>query len=350
MCVPLRVFRAPWLRRLAAVATAFGATLHQPVLSSQAGEPAGIIAIASKAPGLLTLVGVQSQPTRRFSAGYLPHEAAAAGRVVFVSNYGSAHVRSSELTNRPGNTLSAIDLARPDRAPETIELGPGRCAPHGLAVSRDQQRLYVTCEGRQEVLAIDVASRRILHAIATNQAGSHMLVVSADDARAYVTNFWHGTVAVLDLKGKRVLAQIPTGSGTEGIGISPDGRYIYTSSVYINEIVRIDTSTLQPVRRAVMDNCLGAVRVVPTPGDGRTLVVNCADNGRVLLVDADTLRIKNNIAVGTLPIGITVPDDRYAYIANMADDTISVIDLRRATVVRTLPAGDDPDGIVFVRE
>lgn len=75
--------------------------------------------------------------------------AAAAGRVVFVSNYGSAHVRSSDLADRPGNTLSAIDSAHPDRAPETIELGAGRCAPHGLAVSRDHQRLYVTCEARQ---------------------------------------------------------------------------------------------------------------------------------------------------------------------------------------------------------
>lgn len=122
------------------------------------------------------------------------------------------------MTNRPGNTLSAIDLAHPDRVPETIELGPGHCAPHGLAVSRDRQRLYVTCEGRQEVLAIDVPSRKILHAIPTNQAGSHMPVVSAADARPYVTSFWHGTVAVLDLNAKRILAQIPTGSGTEGIG------------------------------------------------------------------------------------------------------------------------------------
>jgi DNA-binding beta-propeller fold protein YncE len=243
-------FGARWDLRLAVLAGAVSVGLHHPLASSQAPhEPAGIIAIASKAQGLMTLIGLQAQPTREFKVGYLPHEVAAVGRVVFVSNYGNAHVRSSDLTNEPGNTLSAIDLARPDSAPEIIDLGAGRCAPHGLAVSRDQRRLYVTCEGRQEVLAIDVPSRRILHAIPTNQAGSHMLVVSADDARAYVTNFWHGTVTVLDLNARRILAQIATGSGTEGIGISPDGRHIYTSSVYINELVRIDTSTLQVVVR-----------------------------------------------------------------------------------------------------
>jgi YVTN family beta-propeller protein len=198
------------------------------------------------------------------------------------------------------------------------------------------------------VLVIDVASRKILHAVATNQAGSHMLVVSPDGARAYVTNFWPGTVSVLDLNTTRILAQIATGSGTEGIGISPDGRYIYTSSVYVNEIVRIDTSTLQVVGRAVMQNCLGAVRVVPTPTDGRTLIVNCADNGRVLVVDAETLRVRHNIVVGTLAIGITVPNDHFAYVANMLDDTISVIDISRGAVRRTIAVADDPDGIVFV--
>jgi len=43
-----------------------------------------------------------------------------------------------------------------------------------------------------------------------------------------------------------------------------------------------------------------------------------------------------------------VPDDRFAYVANMEDDTISVIDLQRGTVARTIPAGDEPDGIAFL--
>ena len=339
-----------WSWRLAVLAGAISVALHQPVASPQApGEPAGRLAIVNKASARMTVVGLQEQPAREFTVGYLAHEVAAAGRLVFVSNYGSAHVRSADLTNNPGNTLSAIDLARPDSAPAIIDLGAGRCAPHGLAVSPDHRRLYFTCEGRQEVLAVDVPGLKILHAIRINQAGSHMLVVSPDGARAYVTNFWHGTVTVLDLNARRIVAHVATGSGTEGIGISPDGRHIYTSSVYINEIVKIDTSTLQVVARRVMDNCLGAVRVLPTPADGRTLVVNCADNGRVLIVDADALTIRHSMAVGTLPIGITVPDDRFAYVANMLDDTISVIDISRGAVARTIAAGDDPDGIVFIR-
>ncbi len=53
-------------------------------------------------------------------------------------------------------------------------------------------------------------------------------------------------------------------------------------------------------------------------------------------VEAGTLNVRHQIPVGTLPIGISVPDDRFAYAANMGDHTISVIDLRRGVVVRTI--------------
>jgi YVTN family beta-propeller protein len=43
-----------------------------------------------------------------------------------------------------------------------------------------------------------------------------------------------------------------------------------------------------------------------------------------------------------------VPDDRFVYAANMLDDSISVIDIARGGVARTIRAGDDPDGILFI--
>ena len=311
--------------------------------------PEGRIAITNKNTGVLTVLNLHDRSTRVAKAGYLPHEVVAAQGLVFVSNYGSAYVRSSVLTDVPGNTLSVVDLARPEAPAETIDLGPGRCAPHGLAATGDEQRVYVTCEVRQEILAIDVATRTVLHAIPTNQAGSHMLVVTADGARAYVANFWHGTVSVLDLRARTILAQVATAAGTEGISLSPDERYLYTSSAYDNDIARIDTRTLQVVGREVMSNCLGALRVVPVPPTGSALVVHCADNDTVLIADAETLKIRHRVPVGDLPIGIAVPGGRFAYSANMNDATISVIDIEQGVVVDTIPAGDVPDGIVYLR-
>ena len=95
---------------IAAVSTAEAQALQQP------GDR---IAIVNKGQGLLTVLNLQDRSHRVFKVGYLPHETVHAQGLVFVSNYGSAHVRSSDLTNEPGNTLSVIDLSRPDRPPKS---------------------------------------------------------------------------------------------------------------------------------------------------------------------------------------------------------------------------------------
>jgi len=130
--MPIRfAIRWPPISGFLAGATALALT--QPATSSQFPEgPAGRIAITSKAPGMLTVVGLQGQPRREFRVGYLPHEAAAAGPLVFVSNYGSGHVRSSDLTDDPGNTLSVVDLSRSDAAAEQLISVPDAVRRTGL--------------------------------------------------------------------------------------------------------------------------------------------------------------------------------------------------------------------------
>ena len=195
---------------------------------------------------------------------------------------------------------------------------------------------------------MDVATQAVRHAIQTNQAGSHMMVVSSDESRAYVANFWHGTVSVLDLKSRTILAQIETGRGTEGIGLSPDDRYLYTTSVLTNELVKVDTKTLAVVARKFIGEKRAPIRVLPTPDNGKTLVINCADDGTVLILNAETLEVVHDVKVGNLPIGIAVPSSRYAYSANMDDGTISVVNIQTGMVEDTIPVGEQPDGIAYI--
>jgi YVTN family beta-propeller protein len=305
------------------------------------------LSIVNKAKGEISVLNLQDHTSQVFKAGYLPHETAVAQGLVFVSNYGSAHIRSSALTNDPGNTLSVIDLSQPQESPKILELGPGRCGPHGFAVSTDQRRLYVTCEIRQEILVVDVSSQKVIEALPTNQAGSHMVVLSADGSKAYVANFYHGTVSVLDLRTKKILAQILTAKGSEGIGISPKDDYVYTVSPLSNELVKIDAHTFKEVARKVLGENKGTLRVVPTPDSGKDLIINCSTSGTTLIVDADTLEIRHEVKVGKNPIGISVPNSTYAYVANMVDNTISVLNIQKGVVEATLPAGEVPDGIFY---
>lgn len=312
----------------------------------------GKLAIVNKASSELTVLNLNDQTRQTFSLGsYLPHETAVAQNFIFVSNYGSAYIRSSAVNDKPGNTLSVIDLSQPKKHPQTIDLGPGRCGPHGLAVSSNQEHLYITCEVRQEILELDVATQTVIDSFPTNQAGSHLLVLNSDESKAFVGNFFHGTISVIDLKNHKILDQIKVDYGSEGIGISPDDKYLYVTSPISSVLIKIDVETHKEVARQWLGTSYGSgygpLRVVPTPDTGDELVINCSDNDSVFILDAKTLKIKKEISVGHQPIGIAVANSSYAYSANMEDGTVSVINLESKTVEATLAAGKVPDGMFY---
>src|SRR4029434_3713618 len=79
---------------------------------STAAAPARLAAV-NKADGTASVFNLESK-THEFTVnvGYFPHEVIASpdGDKIFVSNYGKDHVRSTSPENRPGSTVSVIDL------------------------------------------------------------------------------------------------------------------------------------------------------------------------------------------------------------------------------------------------
>lgn len=302
------------------------------------------LAVVNKADGTTSVYNLKSKKLEfTLSTGYFPHEVAVSkdGQQIFVSNYGKDHVRSTSELNRPGRTVSVIDL-KSRAVIQDIDLGEN-CAPHGLVATT--QRLYITCENRQEIAVVDLNTHRLLHTIPTAQAQSHVMVISPDESRAYIANFSPGTVTVIDLNQRLILKQILTGPGTEGIGLSADGRSLYATSVLGATVHKIDTQTLEIAASVQTD--LSPIRVTPTP-DGKYALVNSSATNQLLIFDAQTLTLVKRLPVGLQPIGLDVPNSDQAFVANMKDNTVSVIDLRRLEVSAVIATGNKPDGLVYV--
>ena len=230
------------------------------------------LAVVNKADGTASVFNLESH-THAFTVniGYLPHEVIASpdGNKIFVSNYGKAHVRSTSPDNRPGSTVSVIDL-NVGVLTKDLLLGMPPCAPHGMAISNDGRKLYVTCEDRHEITVIDLQTQVVLYSIPTRQAQSHMMVISSDETRAYIANFSPGTVTILDLVKRSILQQIVTGPGTEGIGLSADGRTLFATAVLGATLFQIDTETFNIMQSVSTDG--SPMRVTPTP-DGKYVLI-----------------------------------------------------------------------------
>jgi len=285
----------------------------------------------------------------RLPTGKGPHEAAAApnGLSIYVSNYGSFAVfREGERPQmQPGNTITVLDLnARTVKA--TFELGDYR-QPHGLWVSRDAARLWVTCEGAQAVLELDAATGEILKAWKTSQQVSHMVVPTPDERKLYVANIGSGSVTVID-RGTDTVKTIPTGAGSEGIDVSPDGREVWVSNRAAHSLSVIDTAT-DRVRVTLESGGEMSIRVKFTP-DGREVWVSNARTNTITVFDARTRQRLATIEVGAVPVGILMtPDGRRAFVANTNANQVTVIDVPGRKVLRTFATGTEPDGMAWAK-
>jgi YVTN family beta-propeller protein len=86
-------------------------------------------------------------------------------------------------------------------------------------------------------------------------------------------------------------------------------------------------------------------------GDGRLLFVVCQDGDEVRILDVQSGKILQKIAVGHVPRGIALaPDGKRLYVTNAWSDSVSVIDTASFKVVQTLPTGFEPAGVVTDRD
>ncbi len=162
-----------------------------------------------------------------------------------------------------------------------------------------------------------------------------------------------GAIALPDTV-KNLPAQVPSyGSGnacTQGLAVTPDGRYLIVAHKFENTVNIIDTRTyantqvvLSPAAPSGGAYPYGVV-VSPVIGqaDGApTYTAYVSEEGTnsvaQLLVTGGSGVLQGTIAVGDHPTGLAMaPDGARVYVANADDDTLSVIGTALGTVDATL--------------
>jgi hypothetical protein len=104
------------------------------------------------------------------------------------------------------------------------------CAATFVAVSPDDQRLYVACNYGNELQVYDVASLTLVKTVPTG-AGAYNTEASADGKWVIVTNKKDQSISLIDPVSLTELARIKTSKKiVHGIAYSPDGRYAYISA------------------------------------------------------------------------------------------------------------------------
>jgi hypothetical protein len=136
------------------------------------------------------------------------------------------------------------------RTPDSVLIG----MPQDVRAAPDGKTFYVADMIADGVHLVDFETFRQIGFIPTG-VGTHGLYPSRDGKRLYVANrgsnkirgrkSGQGSVAVIDFASGKVLTTWPVpGGGSPDMGnVSADGRYLWLSGRYDNEVYRFETTT-----------------------------------------------------------------------------------------------------------
>ena len=197
----------------------------------------------------------------------------------------------------------------------------------------------------------DTLSRAALVALALAAAAPLAVQPPAPAGTLVVSNMNDHTATLIDAATGRVRATLPTGEGPHEVAISHDGRLALVSNYGVrgrpgSSITVIDVARAAVARTLTLAGFQRPHGMAFLPGD--TLVAVTSEAGQALL----TVDVRDGRVTDTLPtlgrashmVALTAAGDR-AYTANIADHTVSAIDMSGADSARVIPVGHLPEGI-----
>jgi DNA-binding beta-propeller fold protein YncE len=244
-----------------------------------------------------------------------------------------------------GRTLTVIDVpAR--RVARTIQLDT-YVSPHGIGFLPGDSLVAVTSERSGNVVIVHVAGGAVRRAIPTGAPGSHMLTFGRSADRLYTGNMGDHTVSELELAAGTRPRTFTVPRTPEAIGMPARGGEVWVGSngEGVVSVVDLDSGT---VTRAA-EGLRWPYRITFTPDD-ETVLIPDPTLHELRFLDRSSRRELGRLTFPEgAPQGITIsPDGRYAFLSLSARDRVAIIDIAARRVIREVPAGPAPDGVVYL--
>ena len=166
--------------------------------------------------------------------------------------------------------------------------------------------------------------------------------------QAYVGNNSATTVSVIDTTTNQVTATITTGTGPNGVSITPDGTKVYVSNELDGTVSVVSTAT-----NAVLTTIHtgGAPQPSQVSPDGSTVYVADNDGNGIDVIDTATDTLRTTVPAAGAPVGLAIsPDGSLIYVADRYTNTVVALSTQTLTVTATIPVGQTPLAVAFTSD
>lgn len=247
-----------------------------------------------------------------------------------------------------GGVLMLIDAAHFD-APHVQSLPLGGHPAH-VVTDGSGKIAYVTDSANNAVILVDIARQATVGKIAVG-AFPHGARINPIKSELYTANIKDGTVSVVDLTTKKETHRIPVGNTPIQVAVTPDGKTLYVSLAKDSAVAMVDLSRYK--KTALIRVPSAPAQVYADPAGKYVISANqgTADNpgATISIIEAGTPKVIKQLSTGKMPHGVVIDNGgHYAYITNMGEDTVAMVDLSQMALNSRYKVGVLPNGITLL--
>lgn len=251
------------------------------------------------------------------------------------------------IVNAGSNNVSVINLST-NLVEKTIPVGT---RPLGVAVSPDGKEVYIANQETNNISVIDATSNTVVANIAVGKMPSR-LVFSPDGSRVYVSNsnlnniYNSNTVSVINTATRSVISTIRTGDSPSDLLTSPDGTLLYVSTGSFGSKIEVYNTATYALLKQYPTHRTYSSSMVLSP-DGKTLYVTNTYSNNLSFIDLATSAI-TEVATDELPNDLAIsPNGKSLYVTHYYSYNIKIIDIATKAVTGTIPTASTQNGISF---
>ncbi|RMB04956.1 cytochrome D1 domain-containing protein [Eilatimonas milleporae] len=274
---------------------------------------------------------------------------------------GAAHAQNVPeylyVENTKGGDVTVISI--PDhevigRIPESRIGGH----PDDVIASKNGEVIYVNRETNEDVLAISTKTEEVLFRVPVTGIPHHM-TLSADERYLFVPIFNYPRLDVIDLRERKVIKSVDVGWGAHGTRLSPDGKRLYVGHIFHEAFVIIDVESLEVERAIYMPEGVRPFEISP---DEKLIYVQLSNVHGIAVVDVESGEILQTVHMPpeitpdqlkqpfpfTVNHGLAITRDGGMLLsAGSITDNVVVYSLPDFTRLADIPVGREPNWIIF---
>lgn len=255
------------------------------------------------------------------------------------SAVGRPPVTNSALTKVDPRTLEV----KATYAPPVTDPSTGAVeAVYGVAVDDEHNTVWTTNTRNNSVA---VYSQRTGEHLATLPDVNHAREIVVDERHdtVWASAFGDGTLVAFDSRTLKEKKRVTvTGAGPTGLAVDERSGTVYAADLTNDRIIQVSARSATPRLIPAGDGPIS----VAVSRDGRTAYTANQTGGDVSVVDLRKGLVTKSVATGRGPLSVAT-DGRSGrvLVVNRTDATVSVVDPRKGRVVETVATGANPNHI-----